>query len=62
MKKLRLSTQNKYIFGFFGGLGEYFNVDPMWLRFAFILLFSFNRPSMMLYLIGSLVVGLNQNK
>ncbi|MDD5032676.1 MAG: PspC domain-containing protein [Candidatus Pacebacteria bacterium] len=36
MKKLYRSGENKVFAGIFGGLGEYFDVDPVVLRLAWI--------------------------
>ena len=38
MKKLYLSDTNKKIGGVCGGLGEYFDVDPTFVRVVFILI------------------------
>ena len=38
MKKLSLSDTNKKIGGVCGGLGEYFDVDPTFVRVIFILI------------------------
>lgn len=35
-KRLYRSKTNKILFGVFGGLGEYFNVDPVVLRLVFL--------------------------
>ncbi len=34
--RLRKSSRDKKIFGVCGGIAEYFNIDPTWLRVAFI--------------------------
>jgi phage shock protein PspC (stress-responsive transcriptional regulator) len=36
-RKLRKSMRDKKIFGVCGGLAEYFNIDPTWVRIFFIL-------------------------
>ena len=36
MKKLRRSSENKVFAGVLGGIGEYFDVDPVLLRVGFI--------------------------
>lgn len=41
MKKLRLSTDKK-IFGVCGGIGEFFNIDPTWIRIITVLLFFYS--------------------
>jgi phage shock protein C len=38
MKRLYRSNDNKVFAGIFGGLGEYFDVDPVVLRLAFVFL------------------------
>ena len=38
MKHLYRSDTNKVLFGVLGGLGEYFDVDPVVLRLAFVFL------------------------
>ena len=38
MKKLYLSGDNKKIGGVCGGLGEYFEIDPTFVRVVFILI------------------------
>lgn len=39
MKRLYRSKQNRVFAGIFGGLGEYFDVDPVLLRVIWIFLF-----------------------
>ncbi|HAJ70026.1 MAG: PspC domain-containing protein [Alkalibacterium sp.] len=38
MKKLTKSKNNEVIFGVIGGLGEYFNIDPVLLRVVVVVL------------------------
>lgn len=38
MKHLYRSNDNKIFAGIFGGLGEYYNIDPVLLRAGFVLL------------------------
>lgn len=40
-KRLYRSRQQRIIAGVCGGLGEYFNVDPTWIRLIFFLCFIF---------------------
>ena len=35
-KKLYRSTENKVIFGVMGGLGEYFDIDPVLFRVSYV--------------------------
>ncbi|HFI0463908.1 TPA: PspC domain-containing protein [Streptococcus suis] len=60
-KSLRLSN-NRMIFGLCGGLGEYFAIDPVWLRLAFAAAFFFRGAGLGVYLVASLVVYLSSNK
>lgn len=48
---LHRSETNRIIAGVAGGLGEYFNVDPILVRIVFILLTIFNGIGLILYLI-----------
>lgn len=57
MKKLYRSTENKYVAGVLGGLGDYFNVDATLLRVIFLLVLI---PSMftasLIYLVAALII------
>lgn len=57
MKRLYRSTTNRFIAGVFGGLGEYFNIDPTILRLIFIVLLI---PSFMtfaiIYLLAAVII------
>ena len=58
MKKLYRSDSTKIIFGILGGLGEYFDVDPVLLRaiFIFVLVFSGFLPAILVYLLAALII------
>jgi phage shock protein C len=61
MKTLTRSSKNKIFFGIFGGLGEYFVIDPVLLRIAYVAL-SFMTgifPGVLAYLISGLIVPQN---
>ncbi|MHA6251778.1 PspC domain-containing protein [Oceanobacillus sp. CAU 1775] len=57
MKKLTRSTEDKYVAGVLGGLGEYFNVDATLLRLIFVIVLI---PSFMtvalIYLVAALII------
>jgi len=57
-KNLYKSDKNKIIAGIFGGLGEYYDVDPTILRLAWILICIFTGlfPGLLAYLIAMLIV------
>ncbi|OGE29327.1 hypothetical protein A2867_03160 [Candidatus Daviesbacteria bacterium RIFCSPHIGHO2_01_FULL_40_11] len=58
MKRLYRSEKNKVWLGVLGGLGEYFNIDPVILRVAFILIFVFTGfvPGLIAYLLMAVVM------
>lgn len=58
MKKLYKSSENKIFAGVIGGVGEYFDVDPVILRLACILLVAFTGfiAGVMAYFIAIFVV------
>ncbi|NOZ81399.1 MAG: PspC domain-containing protein [DPANN group archaeon] len=55
LKRLYRSRTDRVFAGICGGFGEYFDVDPVWFRIAFILLF-FNGPGLILYIFLWLIV------
>lgn len=56
-KKLRKSATNKKLAGVCGGLGEYFNVDPVIFRAIFLILLIGAGTGLLAYLIFALVMG-----
>lgn len=50
-KKLWRSRRNKKIAGVCGGLGDYFVVDPFWMRLIFVLFFLVGGSALIAYLI-----------
>jgi phage shock protein C len=61
MKKLYKSNTNKVFCGVIGGVGEYFDVDPVILRLLWILVLVFTGfiPGIIAYIIACLVVPKN---
>lgn len=57
-KKLWRSRSNKIIAGVCGGLGEYFKIDPFWVRLIFILFFLAGGAAFVAYVIIWLLVPL----
>ncbi len=55
-KKLTKSVENKIIFGVCGGLGEYFQIDPIFFRLAFIFLVFMGGGGILLYLLFALLM------
>jgi phage shock protein C len=58
-KMLYRSNTNRVIFGVCGGLGEYFNLDPIIFRLIFILLIFGAGSGIIIYLILALLVPQN---
>lgn len=50
-KRFTRSTRNKVFGGVAGGLAEYFNIDPVILRVAFVLLVLFGGSGFLIYII-----------
>ncbi len=55
-KQLRRSRQQRVIGGVCGGLGDYFHIDPIIFRFAFIALLLAGGSSLFIYLLLLIVV------
>jgi len=55
-KKLYRSQKNRVFAGVCGGLGEFFNVDPTWIRLLFVLFLLAGGTALIVYLIMWLVV------
>lgn len=58
MKKLYRSEKNKIFAGILGGLGEYYNIDPVVLRigFLFIVFITGFVPGVLAYLISIFII------
>ena len=61
-KKLYRSREERILAGVAGGLGEYFDVDPVLVRIAFILLALINGLGILLYLVMLVVVPREKGK
>lgn len=57
-KKLYRSRKDKVIAGVFGGLGEYFNVDPTILRVAWVFITTFTGfvPGVIVYILAGFII------
>lgn len=62
MKKLYRSETNKVFAGIIGGIGEYFDVDPVLLRVLWLLILASTGiiPGLIVYLIAIFVVPKKQ--
>lgn len=56
MKKRLVKSKDKKIFGVYGGLGEYFDVDPTIIRIAFLVGFIIFGSGLLLYIIMAIVM------
>jgi len=63
-KRLYRSGKNKIIAGVFGGLGEYFNVDPVALRllWVFLVVFTGFVPGIVAYILAIVIVPKKDEK
>lgn len=57
-RKLYRSRINRKIAGVCGGLAEYFQVDPVWVRLLFVIFFLLGGAAFILYLVMWLIVPL----
>jgi len=55
-KRLYRSNTNRIIAGVCGGMGEYFGIDPTWIRVLFIVLLLAAGLTLVMYLILWLIV------
>ncbi len=51
IKRLFRSRENRIIFGFCGGLGEYFGVDPVIVRIVYVLLMLGTMGGLILFIL-----------
>jgi len=58
MKELRRSSKNKVFAGICGGLGEYFNIDPVVIRLLWLVIVIFTGivPGILTYIIATFIV------
>jgi len=67
-KRLYRSTENKVIWGIMGGIGEYFDMDPVIFRAGYVLISVFTAffPGIIAYILLSLIipkrVGFEENR
>ncbi len=62
IKKLTRSKNDKLISGVLGGLGEYFNINPLFLRIIYILLTATSFLTMIiLYIAASAIIPLGED-
>lgn len=50
-RKLFRDTDNAYIGGVSSGLGHYFDIEPLWIRLAWVLLFVFGGAGFLIYIL-----------
>lgn len=58
MRKLYRLEKGSVFAGVFSGLGEYFSVDPVILRFAFVFMSVFSAiiPGVIVYIFGMIII------
>lgn len=61
-KRLTRSSTNRLVAGVCGGLGEYFGIDPTWIRLLFIFLTPFSYfASILVYIACVFLIPENRN-
>lgn len=55
-KRLYRSRKDRMIAGVCGGLGQYFGMDPVWVRLLFVLFLFLGGSAFLLYIIMWLIV------
>lgn len=55
-KKLVKSSSNRVVCGVCGGVGEYFNIDPTFVRLGFVLFTMAGGSGLLLYLIMAIIM------
>lgn len=61
-KKLWRSRTDRKIAGICGGLGDYFQVDSLWIRLIFVLFFLAGGAAFLVYIVMWLIVPLEPAK
>lgn len=56
VKRLYKSRKNKMIDGVCGGIAEYFDVDPVLVRLAFVLFFFVGGSAIVAYIVGMIII------
>ena len=62
MKKLYRSRKNRILAGVCGGLGEYFNIDPVIIRLIFIFFSIMVMSGVLIYLIAWFIIPTRPKK
>jgi len=60
-KKLYRSSKNSMIAGVCGGIAEYLDCDPTWIRLVFVLFLLFGGSAVLVYVLLWLIVPLDEN-
>jgi phage shock protein PspC (stress-responsive transcriptional regulator) len=61
-KKLYRSRKDKVIAGVCGGIADYFNIDPVWIRLAAVLLVLADGVGIIFYILAWILVPQNPNQ
>ena len=55
-KRLYKASGQRMVAGVCGGLAEYFNLDPTWVRLGFVVLCAAYGSGVLLYLVAALIM------
>ncbi len=61
-KRLYRSREDRMLAGVCGGLGEYFDIDPTWIRIGWVLLFFVEGIGLLAYIICAIVIPENPHQ
>jgi phage shock protein C len=61
IKRLYRSGKNRILGGVCGGLGEYFNVDPVLIRLLWVIFSLFYGAGILAYIIAWIIIPRNPN-
>ena len=63
IRRIYRSNDNKVFAGVFGGLGEFFNIDPVLLRLIYVFVFVFTgfAPAIIAYILAAIIMHKNLN-
>ncbi len=60
-KKLYRSDDNKVLLGICGGIGEYFNIDPVIIRLLLVVLIFLGFSGIIAYIVAAFIIPKNPN-
>ncbi len=56
MAKRLYKSQNRMLFGVCGGIADFFNIDPVLVRLAFVILTCLKGSGVLIYIVGAIII------